>query len=146
MTPDAIERVKRSYAALPAEGRLLSARFYEKLFAASPGLRVLFPPDLSSLQGHFEAALALVVRNLGEVGGLQDALRDLGAQHVTWGARPDDYVVARDALVGAIGSLAPGWDADLQRHWRDAITAIIVPMLEGAAVHTAMVAERLAAE
>lgn len=146
MTPEAIERVKQSYATLPAGGRLLSARFYEKLFAASPRLRALFPSDLTSLQGHFEAALALVVRNLGEVGGLQEALRDLGAQHVTWGARPDDYAIARDALVGAIGSLAPGWDADLQRHWHDAITAIVVPMLEGAAVHTAMVAERLAAD
>lgn len=146
MTPEAIERVKRSYAGLPTEGRLLSARFYQELFAAAPRLRALFPTDLTSLQGHFEAALALVVRNLGEVGGLHEALRDLGAQHVTWGARPDDYAIARDALVTAIGSLSPGWDAELQRHWRDAITAIVVPMLEGAAVHTAMAAERLAAE
>lgn len=146
MTPEAIERVKQSYAGLPTEGRLLSARFYQELFAAAPRLRALFPTDLTSLQGHFEAALALVVRNLGEVGGLHEALRDLGAQHVTWGARPDDYALARDALVTAIGALSPGWDAELQRHWRDAITAIVVPMLEGAAVHTAMAAERLAAE
>lgn len=144
MTPDAIERVKRSYAALPAGGRQLSARFYQELFAAAPNLRPLFPPDLSNLQGHFEAALSLVVRNLSEVGGLQEALRDLGAQHVHWGARPEDYATARAALVTAIGALAPEWDADLERHWRDAITAIVVPMLEGAAVHTAMMAERLA--
>jgi hemoglobin-like flavoprotein len=146
MTPDAIERIKTSYAALPAEGRQLSAGFYERLFDAAPNLRPLFPADLSSLQGHFEAALALVIRNLSEVGGLQEALRDLGAQHVHWGARPEDYATARDALVAAIGSLSPAWDAALERHWRDAITAIIVPMVEGAAVHTAMVAERLAGD
>ena len=146
MTPDAIERVKNSYAALPAEGRRLSARFYQELFAAAPNLRPLFPPDLSNLQGHFESALALVIRNLTEVGGLQDALRDLGAQHVHWGARPEDYVTARHALVTAIGSLAPEWDAALEQHWRDAITAIVVPMIEGAAVHTALMAERLAEE
>jgi hemoglobin-like flavoprotein len=144
MTPEAIERVKASYATLPAEGRQLSARFYQELFSAAPNLRPLFPSDLSSLQGHFEAALSLVVRNLAEVGGLQDALRDLGAQHVHWGARPEDYVTARNALVAAVGALARGWDADLERHWRDAVTAIIVPMLEGAAVHTAIMAERLA--
>jgi hemoglobin-like flavoprotein len=146
MTPEAIERVKRSYAALPAAGRQLSGRFYQELFAAAPNLRALFPADLSNLQGHFEAALALVVRNLNEMGGLQDALRDLGAQHVHWGARPEDYVTAREALVAAIGALAPEWDADLERAWRRAITAIVVPMLEGAAVQTAMMAERLAAE
>ena len=144
MTPDAIERVKNSYAALPAAGRQLSARFYQELFAVAPNLRPLFPSDLTNLQGHFEAALALVVRNLSEVGGLQEALRDLGAQHVHWGARPEDYATARAALVTAIGALAPEWDADLERHWHDAITAIVVPMLEGAAVHTAMMAERLA--
>lgn len=146
MTPEAIERVKSSYAALPAEGRRLSARFYQELFAVSPNLRPLFPADLTTLQGHFESALALVVRNLSDVGGLHAALRDLGAQHVHWGARPEDYVTARESLVTAIGSLAPVWDANLEQDWRDAITAIVVPMLEGAAVHTAMMAERLAAE
>jgi hemoglobin-like flavoprotein len=144
MTPDAIARVKISYAALPAEGRQLSARFYQELFAAAPGLRPLFPADLTSLQGHFEAALALVVRNLSEVGGLRTPLRDLGAQHVHWGARPQDYVTAREALVTAIGALSPAWDAQLEQDWRAAITAIVVPMLEGAAVYTATEAERLA--
>ena len=146
MTPEAIERVRNSHAALPAEGRQLSARFYQELFAAAPRLRPLFPTDLTNLQGHFESALALVVRNLSEVGGLQDALRDLGAQHVHWGARPEDYVTAREALVTAIGALSPAWTAQLEQDWRDAVTAIVVPMLEGAAVYTATEAERLAGE
>jgi len=146
MTPDAVEQVRKSYARLAATERQLSAGFYERMFAASPNLRHLFPQDLTVLQGHFEAALALVVRNLAEVDGLSDALRDLGAQHVHWGARPEDYVTAREALVGAIGSLSPSWTPELEEHWRAAVTAIIVPMIEGAAVHTAMAAERLAAE
>jgi hypothetical protein len=33
----------------------------------------------------------------------------------------------------------------LEQHWRAAITSIIVPMLEGAAVEAAVWAERLAA-
>jgi len=36
--------------------------------------------------------------------------------------------------------------AALEQHWRGAVTAIVVPMLEGAAVQTALVAEQLAAE
>ena len=87
-----------------------------------------------------------MVRNLDEVSALRESLRDLGAQHVHWGARPEDYVTAREALVAAIGALSPAWDGTLEQHWRGAITAIIVPMLEGAAVHTAVAAERLAAE
>jgi len=34
----------------------------------------------------------------------------------------------------------------LESEWRAAITAIVVPMLQGAAVHTAVAAEQIAAE
>jgi hemoglobin-like flavoprotein len=146
MTPEAIALIRASYAGVAANPRQLAARFYAELFAKAPHLRPLFPGDLTSLQGHFEAALALVVRNLDEISALSESLRDLGAQHVHWGARPEDYVTAREALVAAVGGLSPSWDPTLERHWRNAVTAIVVPMLEGAAVHTAMAAEQLAAD
>ncbi len=76
---------------------------------------------------------------------LRESLRELGAQHVHWGARPEDYVAAREALIAAVRALAPAWNDTLEQHWRTAITAIIVPMLEGAAVDAAVWAERLAA-
>ncbi|MFI5178600.1 MAG: globin domain-containing protein [Vicinamibacterales bacterium] len=144
MTEESIARVQASYEGLARESLALSARFYEELFRAAPALRPLFPQELASLQGHFEAALALVVRNLREMAALRPALRDLGAQHVGWGARPDYYLVARDALVAAIRALSGQWDATLEQDWRRAVTEIIVPMLEGAAVATALAAERLA--
>jgi hypothetical protein len=87
--------------------------------------------------------LSLVVRNLHEMSALAQPLRDLGAAHIAWGARPDDYLVAREALIAAIRSRSAAWDETLERDWRAAITAIIVPMLEGAAVETAVAAERL---
>src|SRR4029079_13864420 len=146
MTSDAIELIKTSYAKATATPRQLAARFYQELFAAAPHLRPLFPHDLTLLQGHFESAIALVVRNLDEMSALRESLRDLGAQHVHWGARPEDYVTAREALVAALGAVSASWDDALARHWRRAIPSIIVPMLEGAAVHTAMAAERLAAD
>jgi hypothetical protein len=37
-------------------------------------------------------------------------------------------------------------DRALEADWRRAITAIVVPMLHGAAIETAIAAERLAAE
>jgi len=143
MTPEGIRLVKASYASVAAEPRRLASRFYQELFTAAPNLRRLFPDDLTSLQGHFEAALALVVRNLDDVDALRESLRDLGAQHVHWGARPEDYVTARESLIAAIRWLSSDWNDALERHWRSAITAIVVPMIEGAAVHTALAAERL---
>jgi len=146
MTPEAINRVRASYTQVAAQPRQLASRFYHELFSAAPNLRPLFPADLTSLQGHFEAALALVIRNMDEMDAIRDSLRDLGAQHIHWGARPEDYVSAREALITAVRTLAPAWDDRLERYWRAAITAIVVPMLEGAAVHTAIMAERLASD
>jgi hemoglobin-like flavoprotein len=142
MTPESIARVQASYNALARQPLGLSARFYEELFRAAPHLRPIFPTELSGLQGHFESALSLIVRNLSEMDALREALRDLGAQHVRWRAVPDDYRTAREALVSAIRAHSPAWDDTLERDWRLAVTAIIVAMLEGAAVATAVAAEQ----
>ena len=146
MTPEAIASIKASYDSLATKPRQLAARFYDELFTVAPNLRPLFPSDLTLLEGHFEASIALVVRNLDEMSALCEPLRDLGAQHVHWGARPEDYVTAREALIAAIRGLSLAWNSTLERNWRSAVTGIMVPMLEGAAVHTAMAAVRLAAE
>lgn len=145
MTPEAIQQIRTSYTEVAARPRQLASRFYEELFAIAPNLRPLFPSDLTSLQGHFEAALALVIRNLDEVRALRDSLRQLGAQHVRWGTRPEDYVSAREALIAAVRANAAEWNDALEQNWRAAITSIVVPMLEGAAVDAAVWAERLAA-
>ena len=144
MTPESIDRLKRSFAEVSAQPRALATRFYHELFAVAPALRPLFPADMTSLQGHFEAALALVIRNLEDMAVLQESLRDLGAQHVHWGAKPTDYFVVRDAIVRAVHAASASWTEELEADWRQAITAIAVPMLQGAAVHTALVAEQIA--
>jgi hemoglobin-like flavoprotein len=146
MTLESIARVQASYAHVSRDLRAVSTRFYQEMFGAAPALRPLFPADLTSLQGHFESALSLVVRNLHDMSALEQPLRDLGAQHVHWGARPGDYLVAREALVAAVRSVSPQWDASLEGDWRRAITDIVVPMLQGAAVETALAAEKLAIE
>jgi hemoglobin-like flavoprotein len=144
MTPERIARLTHSFEEVSAQPRALASLFYQELFSAAPGLRPLFPADMTSLQGHFEAALALVVRNLQDLSALQESLRELGVQHVRWGAKPEGYAVVREALIRAIRTSSPGWTTDLEDDWRRAITAIAVPMLQGAAVHTAVIAEQLA--
>jgi hemoglobin-like flavoprotein len=146
MTPEAIQQIRASYDQVAARPRQLASRFYDELFSTAPHLRPLFPSDLTSLQGHFEAALALVIRNLEQMPALRESLRELGAQHVHWGTRPEDYVSAREALIAAVRALSSEWNETFEQQWRTAITSIIVPMLEGAAVDTAMWAERLAAD
>jgi len=146
MTPERISRLRGSFSEVSAQPRALAARFYQELFASTPALRSLFPADMTSLQGHFEAALALVIRNLEDMAALQESLRDLGAQHLDWGAKPKDYFLVREALIRAIRSASSSWNDEIETDWRRAITAIAAPMLQGAAVRTAIIAEEMADE
>jgi hemoglobin-like flavoprotein len=91
-----------------------------------------------------DSAFALIVRNLTEQDTLAPATRDLGADHVKWGAQPRYYAAAREALIEALRELSgPSWSLTLERDWRLAIGAIIALMLQGAAVETAVAAEAL---
>ena len=140
MTHERLARLRRSFEEVSAQPRTLASLFYKELFSEAPGLRSLFPANMTSLQGHFEAALALVIRNLEDV----SVLRELGVAHVHWGAKPEDYARVRESLIRAIRASSRGWTDELEQDWRRAIAAIAVPMLQGAAVHTAVVAEQMA--
>ena len=86
MTPESIARIKSQLRRVSRDAAPLAAALLRRAVQAAPNLRPLFPGDLTSLQGHFEAALALVVRNLDEMSALRESLRDLGGSTST-GAR-----------------------------------------------------------
>ena len=55
-----------------------------------------------------------MTRNLEEMQTLEQPLRDLGAQHVQWGAKPEDYVIVREALIRAIRLSSRAWTDTLE--------------------------------
>jgi nitric oxide dioxygenase len=147
MHPDAIARVQEHYDELRPRAHVLVQRFYQELFERRPELRHLFPQDLSNLYEHFDVTLALVIENLGRIGTVDEKLQSLGVRHLGWGAQPEHYLAARDALLAALEQEAgKHWTDRAAADWRAAINAIIVPMLRAAAVETARVAQALAEE
>jgi hemoglobin-like flavoprotein len=144
VTPDAIERVRASFAQLTPQLGALSETFYDRLFEVAPDVRRLFAPDMTRQRGHFEAALALLLRNITMLHVLGPSLMALGAEHVSYGTRAEHYDVARDCLIYAIRHHAgAGWSEQLERDWHDAVTAVMQPMLKGAALATAGAASRI---
>lgn len=145
LTEDAVQRVQEHFDRLHPSG--LGERFYRVLFATHPNLRSLFPVDLSALYEHFTVTLTLVVEHLGRVTAVDTHLRDLGARHLRYGAQPHHYAAVRDVLVRVLAEHSGSdWNEALARDWRLAITMVIVPMLRGAAVETAAIAQMLASE
>lgn len=147
MDSNSIERVQHHYDFLRQHSHRIVQRFYQVLFEMRPHLRQLFPQDLSKLYIHFDDTLGLVVDNLGRIGTVDAKLQELGVKHLHWGAAPDGYLAARDALLKVLqDESGPEWTPQLAIDWRAAINAIIVPMLRAAAIETARVAQELAEE
>jgi nitric oxide dioxygenase len=144
LTSDAIDRIRASFAALAPRMGDVSATFYDRLFEVAPEVRRLFAPDMTRQRGHFEAALALLLRNVSMLDVLGPSLMALGAEHVSYGTRTEHYDVARDCLIHAIRHHAgDAWNEELARDWHDAIGAVMEPMLRGAALATAGAADRI---
>ena len=145
MNGPSVQRVQEHFDSIRT--RDLGTRFYALLFTQHSELRQLFPADVAILAEHFTAMLELVIAHLGHVTAVDTQLRDLGARHLRYGAQPHHYEIARDVLVTTLKEASGSdWNEELSGDWRQAINMLIVPMLRGAAVETAAVAQRIAAE
>jgi hemoglobin-like flavoprotein len=144
VTPEAIDRIRASFTAITPQLGAVCATFYDRLFEVAPEVRRLFAPDMTRQRGHFEAALALLLRNVTMLDVLGPSLMALGAEHVSYGTRAEHYDVARECLIHAIRQHAgDAWSDELERDWHDAVTAVMQPMLRGAALATSGAAGRI---
>ncbi len=129
----AIARIRASFQLLAPRGPELVDTFYDLLFAAEPGLRRLFPPNLVDQKGHLLAAVGLVVKHAGNLGALEGPLMDMGERHVRYGATPEHYPVVRDTMLRALATTAgSGWNTQLAADWGEALDAVAALMLRGA--------------
>jgi nitric oxide dioxygenase len=135
MTPEQIQLVQTSFAALTGPGHELSLveRFYDQLFTDAPEARALFPDDLTEQRKKLAEALAMVVRSVTEPELLVPRLRRLGARHVGYGATADHYPVVGAALLQALAAEAgDDWTDELAAAWTAAFTVVSETMLAGA--------------
>jgi hemoglobin-like flavoprotein len=130
-----IDALETSFDLLAPRGEELVDAFYERLFARAPEVRPLFGTDLRRQRAMLLRALVLVRRSLRDLEPLLPALRDLGARHVAYGARPEHYPVVAEVLIESMAALAGGaWSERHAAAWAAALGLIADVMLEGAAV------------
>ncbi len=133
MTNQSITRILSTYEQIAPGIDEMVAGFYERLFAVCPEARLLFKRDMTIQRHHLAATLAMLVRNLQFQDLLQDAVMDLGAQHVMFGARPEQYPLVRDSLLYSLSkALGDGWTPEVEADWQALLDNIIVVMLKGA--------------
>jgi hemoglobin-like flavoprotein len=130
----AVERLRSSFVVLAADGTRVTAIFYAKLFERYPGVRTLFATDMKAQEGKLMDSLRAVVEHIEAPEAVRAGLRELGAKHVKYGAKPEHYPIVCEILVEAMAEAAGrGWSPQLASEWTQALDIVSGVMLEGAA-------------
>ena len=119
------DTLDRALAADPA----LSARFYDRLFAAHPELRAMFQsPDAQ--QKKLAQTLSAIVDHVDDPAWLDRELGALAASHATYGVTSEMYGWVAIALISTIAdACGDAWTAQADRAWRAAYTSIAKAMI-----------------
>ena len=128
-----LEALETSFDLIAPQGDELMDEFYGRLFAAAPAVRPLFPDDMRRQKTMLLGALVLLRKSLRDLDAIVPKLRELGARHVGYGARPEHYPVVGTALIAAMASIAgAAWTAEYEAAWSEAFEIVAGAMIEGA--------------
>jgi methyl-accepting chemotaxis protein len=129
-----LDALETSFDLVAPRGDELMDEFYSRLFAAAPAVRPLFPTDMKRQKTMLLGALVLLRKSLRNLDAIVPKLRDLGARHVAYGARPEHYPVVGATLIASMAAIAgPDWKPEHERAWGAAFEVVAAVMLEGAA-------------
>jgi methyl-accepting chemotaxis protein len=133
MTLD-LEALETSFDLVARRGEELMDVFYARLFEAAPAVKPLFAATaLQRQKTHLLATLGLLRRSLRNLDPIIPALRDLGARHVAYGARPEHYPLVGATLIASMAEIAgERWKPEYERAWNQAFAIVAGVMLEAA--------------
>jgi hemoglobin-like flavoprotein len=128
-----LNALETSFDLIAPRGDELMDEFYGRLFEAAPAVRPLFPDDLRKQKTMLLGALVLLRKSLRDLDAIVPKLRELGARHVAYGARPEHYPVVGTVLIASMATVAgDAWTPEFERAWSAAFDVVASTMLEGA--------------
>lgn len=132
ITPEQAVRLNNSFHVVSGQLDRLIELFYERLFAAAPSVRAMFPASLEGQRRHMTQAVLLVAQNMEQLENLREPLVKMGEAHDGYGAQEDHFPVVRDAMIQALAHVTgPSWNDVLAQDWRQALDTVSGFMIEG---------------
>jgi hemoglobin-like flavoprotein len=134
MTPSQIAIVRQQFGLIAPQKEAFASLFYNKLFAANPALRTMFPAEMGPQRTKLVAALAHVILSLDNLGAVIDDVRQLGARHAGYGVSADHYALVGESLLATLAeTLGSRFDATAEAAWALAYGTLADAMIEAAA-------------
>jgi methyl-accepting chemotaxis protein len=133
-----LHALETSFDLVAPRGADLVDEFYGRLFEAAPAVKPLFAhTDLRRQKAMLLGTLVLLRKSLRDLDAIVPRLRELGARHVAYGAKPEHYPVVGEVLIAAMATIAgDAWQAEHEQAWREAFAIVAGAMLEGASTAT----------
>jgi nitric oxide dioxygenase len=129
-----LEALETSFDLVAPRGDELMDDFYARLFIAAPAVKPLFPDDMKKQKTMLLGALVLLRKSLRNLDAIVPKLRELGARHVAYGAKPEHYGVVGATLITSLATIAgDDWRPEHEKAWNAAFGIVAATMLEGAA-------------
>jgi len=118
MNPAQIKLVQDSFAKVAPISEQAAVIFYDRLFEVAPGVRAMFPDDMTEQRKKLMGTLAVVVGGLSNLESVLPAASALAKRHVNYGAKPEHYPVVGGALLYTLEKgLGEAWTPDLADAW-----------------------------
>ncbi len=137
MTPEQKRLVQQTWHQVAPAAEIVSALFYDRLFALDPKLRALFDGvDLQRQREKLILALSSVVLRLDELEALVPQIEDLGRRHAELGVSNTHYETVGAALLATLKTgLGEAWTEEVRDAWTVAYGAIADVMRDAPCKH-----------
>ncbi|KJC46813.1 hemin receptor [Bradyrhizobium sp. LTSP885] len=121
MTPDQVTLVQESFSKVAPISEQAAIIFYDRLFEVAPGVKAMFPSDMTEQRKKLMATLAVVVGGLSNLPSVLPAASALAKRHVGYGAKPEHYPVVGGALLWTLEKgLGEAWTPEVAAAWTTA--------------------------
>ena len=133
MNQKQIDLVQQTFADVKPIAQAAAELFYDRLFTLDPTLRPMFKSDMRQQGAMLMSMIGAAVNGLRNLDALVPVVRKLGARHVGYGVRTQDYATVGSALLWTLEQgLGPKFTPDVRDAWAAAYGLLADVMQLGA--------------
>jgi hemoglobin-like flavoprotein len=125
VTPEQVALVQSSFKSVVPIALRAADLFYDRLFEIAPGVRQLFPADLSGQKLKLIGMLTTAVNNLHQLDTILPTVRELGSRHRGYGVTAEHYAPVGAALLWTLEQgLGTAFTSDVKVAWSEAYSTL----------------------